>query len=111
MRALADAQQVPSQPGIEHASAEQQQAARTQVFERQSHKPFVDRFHEDEDGGDDDHCTLESGREKRDALVSVKKVGAAGFELSRRLNAANATATTCTTDSAKSDRMAADPVM
>ena len=36
MRALADAQQIPSQPGIEHASAEQQQAARTQVFERQS---------------------------------------------------------------------------
>src|SRR5208282_5894853 len=40
-----------------------------------------------------------------------RNVGRAGFVLKRRLNAADATAITCTTDSAKSDRMAADPVM
>lgn len=40
-----------------------------------------------------------------------RNVGPAGLVLKRKLNAANATAMTCTTDSAKSDRMAADPVM
>ncbi len=49
------------------------------MFQGQSRNPLLDRFHENEDGGDDDHRTLESSGEKRDAFVSVKKGGSRGF--------------------------------
>src|ERR1019366_6641068 len=45
----------------------------------QPSQPLIDGLHQNPDGGDDDHRSFKSGREKRDALVPVKKRRSGGL--------------------------------